>query len=109
MATHTISDKEALLSLSQLVRPPPPAKPAFDIIGSLPRDLAVEVNGIARFEASLSMFPTPPLLSFLNPPIPRLQVLYHLPVQCLLRAEQVCRLWHELAQDEGIWMHQVVS
>ncbi len=43
MANCTFSDKEALQSLTRLFRPPPPAKPVFDIIGSLPRELAIEV------------------------------------------------------------------
>ena len=36
-----------------------------------------------------------------------LQVLRHLPVDVLRRAEQVCRLWNDVAQDEGIWSQQV--
>jgi hypothetical protein len=33
----------------------------------------------------------------------------HLPERWLLMAGRVCRLWSELAQDEGIWLQQVLD
>ena len=69
MANSTFSDAEALHSLAQLLRPPPPAKPAFDIIGSLPRELAVEVRPSRPFKPHATPAPTP-FLSFFVAGIP---------------------------------------
>jgi hypothetical protein len=100
MANSSFSDAHALAALAQLLQPPSSPKPVFDIVSALPRELALEVTLLRGNPLVFAPCDA-------NPPPPS-QVLQQLPVGSLLKAGQVCRLWNELALDEGIWIQQVV-
>ena len=99
MANSSFSDAYALAALAQLLQPPSSPKPVFDIVSALPRELALEVTLLRG---------NPLVFAPCDANLPPSQVLQQLPVGSLLKAGQVCRLWNELALDEGIWIQQVV-